>query len=67
MITYISIQWRAVTSETSHAIGMPKPGHRIGYIQDQFSSDSRCSLKKGITSNHFLLMQFSSQKCRISN
>ena len=31
-------QWRAVTSETSHAIGMPKTGHKIGYIQDQFSS-----------------------------
>ena len=24
--------------ETSHAIGMPKPGHKIGFIQDQFSS-----------------------------
>ena len=26
------MQWRAVTSETSHAIGMPKPGHEIGYF-----------------------------------
>ena len=25
-------QWRAVTSETSHAIGMPKPGHKIEYF-----------------------------------
>ena len=25
-------------SETSHAIGMPKLGHKIGYFQDQFSS-----------------------------
>ena len=31
-------QWRAVSSETSHAIGMPKPGHKIRYFQDQFSS-----------------------------
>ena len=31
-------QWRAVTFETSHAIGMPKSGHKIGFIQDQFSS-----------------------------
>ena len=37
--TYQPIQqWRAVTSETSHAIGMPKAGHKIRYIQDQFSS-----------------------------
>ena len=25
-------QWRALTSEPSHAIGMPKPGHEIGYF-----------------------------------
>ena len=25
-------QWRAVTSETGHAIGMPKSGHAIGYF-----------------------------------
>ena len=25
-------QWRALTSETSHAIGMPKSGHVIGYF-----------------------------------
>ena len=31
-------QWRAVNFETSHAISMPKPGHKIGFIQDQFSS-----------------------------
>ena len=31
-------QWRAVIFQTSHAIGMPKPGYKIGFIQDQFSS-----------------------------
>ena len=33
-----AIQWRAVTFEISHAIGMPKPSHKIVFIQDQFLS-----------------------------
>ena len=38
-LSYIFIkQWRAATSETSHAIGMPKPGHKIGFIQEQLLS-----------------------------
>ena len=37
-------QWRAVTFETSHAIGMPKPGHKIVFIQDQFLSKIRGDL-----------------------
>ena len=29
---YPGYQWRAVTSETSHAISMPKPSHEIWYF-----------------------------------
>ena len=29
-------QWRAVTSETSHAIGKPKSGHKIGIFKTNF-------------------------------
>ena len=37
-------RWRAVSSETSHAIGMPKPGHKIGYIYI-FKTNFRPSFK----------------------
>ena len=53
-----TIQWRAVTSETSHAIGTPKPGHQIGYIHDQFkviSKNKKQNKKKSLqTSLRFL-------------
>ena len=57
-----TIQWRAATSETSHAIGTPKPGRQIGYIHDQFKviSKNKKQNKKKITPNQSPISYFSS-------
>ena len=59
------LQWRTVTSEASHAIGMTNQVIKLGIFKTNFRPRFKVvSKKKGHHLKSFLgKMQFSSQKC----